>query len=276
MDIQDGLTFDRVAGILTEECRWIFAKTMPQWPHEYTLRKEWPSEDVPFEAVVQFIRDYGYRERFKPTGSVFTRLNVNGKKYWTMGAPLPTTILINRADLERQEPYDAIADIYDALWNTEAAHEEDRRIVQRLNYAGGSVLDIGCGTGLLLDHIRPERYVGIDPSRKMLTHLRQKFPDAETVATKFESFFTREKFDLIVGLFGAASYIEPSALIRLPVMLAPGGRFFLMFYAPGYEPETYRMSGVMVPHYPFQIDGFSGPVSNFDHFGNFLIVEGGA
>ena len=52
--------------------------------------------DVPFEDVVQFIRDHGYREVFEPTGKEMTYLDIGGWKYWTMGAPLPETILINR------------------------------------------------------------------------------------------------------------------------------------------------------------------------------------
>src|SRR5687768_14064837 len=35
---------------------WKFAKTMPQNPHEYTLRKASPEREAEFEAVVMFIR----------------------------------------------------------------------------------------------------------------------------------------------------------------------------------------------------------------------------
>lgn len=76
--------------------RWIFAKTMPESPHFYTLRREW-ERDEDFLEVVQAIRRYGYLEVYK--GLRYTMLNVNGWKYWTMGAPLPQTILINRKAL---------------------------------------------------------------------------------------------------------------------------------------------------------------------------------
>jgi integrase len=74
--------------------RWVFAKTMPQHPHEYTLRKHARSDEE-FEAVVSFIRAEGYTERH--SGRTYTYLNVDDWKYWTMGAPLPVTIIINRA-----------------------------------------------------------------------------------------------------------------------------------------------------------------------------------
>ena len=76
-----------------ERSHWTFAKTMPQWPHEYTLRKD--ADEQEFLFFVTLIREHGYTEEFGK--AVYIRLNVNGWKYWTMGRPLPETILINRA-----------------------------------------------------------------------------------------------------------------------------------------------------------------------------------
>ena len=47
---------------------------------------------------------------------------------------------------------------------------------------GCKVLDLGCGTGLLLEllALQPEDYIGIDPSEKMLEELQRKFPEHET------------------------------------------------------------------------------------------------
>jgi len=71
-----------------------FAKTMPQNPHEYTLRKNWLSGKQ-FEEVVQYIRDNGVKENFG--GRNYIYFYYAGYKYWSMGAPLSQTILINRA-----------------------------------------------------------------------------------------------------------------------------------------------------------------------------------
>ena len=89
---------------------WIFAKTMPQQPHEYTLRAESPDEKL-FERVVLYIRQFGYKAKYG--SATYTYLEIDGWKYWTMGAPLgPTgeydpkihTILINRAKLRNYSP----------------------------------------------------------------------------------------------------------------------------------------------------------------------------
>jgi hypothetical protein len=71
-----------------ESKNWIFAKTMPQNPHWYTLKKQWSNNDD-FDGVVKFIRANGYKEKFK--NSWYTLLNLNGYKYWTMGAPIDQT-----------------------------------------------------------------------------------------------------------------------------------------------------------------------------------------
>lgn len=82
-----------------------FAKTMPQNPHEYTLRQTWEN-DEDFQRCVLLIRAHGYREKFGNTWYVLMR--VGDYKYWTMGCPLfarglpwqetkgSVTILINR------------------------------------------------------------------------------------------------------------------------------------------------------------------------------------
>jgi hypothetical protein len=79
---------------------WRFASTMPETPHEYTLRRQ--HDPVVFEAAVRFIRERGYQARWgRATRTYF---NLDGKKYWTMGAPVEQTVVLNRAALDRVEP----------------------------------------------------------------------------------------------------------------------------------------------------------------------------
>jgi hypothetical protein len=83
---------DRVARLLLVQ-QWIFAKTMPDNPHWYTLRKNW-QRDADFAWTVETIRRYGYEEIYE--GRPYTVLDIDDMKYWTMGAPVEETILINR------------------------------------------------------------------------------------------------------------------------------------------------------------------------------------
>jgi hypothetical protein len=75
---------------------WRYAKNMPQWPHEYTVRRyEDPEEDQTlFEAAVAFIRSHGDSRKFEPTGKIAVYFDIDGRQYWTMGAPIEKTIII--------------------------------------------------------------------------------------------------------------------------------------------------------------------------------------
>ena len=71
---------------------WTYAKTMPEWPHEYIVRYQVDKEL--FLEMVNHIRDYGYLGIFYD--KTLTYFNEAGKVYWTMGEPLEKTIVINR------------------------------------------------------------------------------------------------------------------------------------------------------------------------------------
>ena len=72
-----------------------YAKSMPRFPHHYTLRETWHNDPL-FDAVVQFIRDHGVRRKFYSREYIY--YDFDGHTYWTMGDPVPETILINRAE----------------------------------------------------------------------------------------------------------------------------------------------------------------------------------
>lgn len=90
---------DRVARDLAA-AHWIFAETMPENPHEYTLRREWAS-DAGFVRAVRFIRAHGYQNLFQ--GRWYTQLDLGEHTYWTLGAPVEETILINRKPIPTPE-----------------------------------------------------------------------------------------------------------------------------------------------------------------------------
>jgi hypothetical protein len=73
---------------------WRFAKSMPQIPHAYVVREKC-RDDEEFCKAVLFIRQWGQpRKFFRKT---FLYLDVGAYSYWTMGAPVFETTIINRA-----------------------------------------------------------------------------------------------------------------------------------------------------------------------------------
>mgnify|MGYP006910661458 CR=1 FL=1 len=65
---------------------------MPQWPHEYIVRDQ-VDQDL-FVQFVKHIRQHGYHGYFYKRE--ITYYDHDGMTYWTMGAPIEETIIINR------------------------------------------------------------------------------------------------------------------------------------------------------------------------------------
>jgi hypothetical protein len=73
-----------------------FAKTMPDNPHYYAVRKNWMG-NLPFDDFALLIRKYGYNEKFK--GWTYRKWDFGNYSYWSMGAPLALTVIINRKQI---------------------------------------------------------------------------------------------------------------------------------------------------------------------------------
>jgi hypothetical protein len=86
------------------EVRWQFAKTMPQWPHEYTVRDWRPELNDTFEAFARFTRSDGVVKPWpadSPTPRYHHRyLEIDGWDYWIMDGTIEATGVINRARLD--------------------------------------------------------------------------------------------------------------------------------------------------------------------------------
>ena len=71
---------------------WTFAKTMPQWPHEYLVRND--VDEQSFISLVEHIRAHGAPGSFYKRELTF--YHFEGWVYWTMGNPVEETTIINR------------------------------------------------------------------------------------------------------------------------------------------------------------------------------------
>jgi len=167
------------------------------------------------------------------------------------------------------EYFDRVAQEYDDLYLDHISQAENQIVAELINANCehcNSVLDLGCGTGLMFDLARENapdlgRYVGLDISAGMLEVFRNKILTSElnTVdlaslvlkplkpelyqgdINDFEQFLEpNAKFDVCLSTFGSFSYVHdlPAAIKKISQRLTTSGFALLMFYSKQALSET--------------------------------------
>ena len=112
---------------------------------------------------------------------------------------------------------------------------------------GGSVLDLGCGTGAPISQVLVDcglSVYGVDASARMLAAFRARFPAAPAECSTVEAspFFNRT-FDAVVAwglLFLLAPAAQALVIGKVANALNPGGQF--LFTSP---PQPFEWSDAM-------------------------------
>lgn len=133
----------------------------------------------------------------------------------------------------RQAAFDGVYESgrWDALDRKASA---DLLAAVRTHARGGSILDLGCGTGLLASSLPAgsfRRYLGVDVSTEALARAQEKASDCVAFALgDIEKFDQEDKYDLIV-FQESLMYVNPLSrrhiLQKYASWLAPEGRFLV-------------------------------------------------
>ena len=155
--------------------------------------------------------------------------------------------------------FDSESRTYDYWKNKNWYYYETLRSIARSHVVrGSSVLDVGCGTGAMLEAVSPARGLGIDISPGMVAIARQR--NANRPEYRFETaditrFSTAEKFDTIL-FFDVIEHVVDTraALSGLRDALAESGSIVLSMANPLWEPilmlgEKLGMKMPEGPHY---------------------------
>ncbi|MCR4336946.1 MAG: glycosyltransferase [Candidatus Omnitrophica bacterium] len=110
----------------------------------------------------------------------------------------------------------------------ELLHKEYRYFVPK----GKKVLEVGCGTGELLNVLEPSIGVGIDLSHKMAAAAHEKFPHLQFFAGEVKDLLLPEKFDYVIlsGLLGEVQDIQ-QLLLDLKRFCHPQTRIIIEYYS---------------------------------------------
>jgi 2-polyprenyl-3-methyl-5-hydroxy-6-metoxy-1,4-benzoquinol methylase len=107
--------------------------------------------------------------------------------------------------------------------------------------AGGSVLDVGCGDGILRTHLHEpfSKYVGVDFPQAIDRAAARGDARTSFVASDMRAFTTADRFDVIV-FNESLYYVEDAiaALDRYSRFLAPGGVFLVSMHR---KPKSERI-----------------------------------
>lgn len=141
---------------------------------------------------------------------------------------------------------------------------------------GLSILELGCGTGDLLNALRPKRGVGIDFSSEMVRIARERHPNLEFRTADMEKIEGwEETFDVLImsDVVGHLMDIEET-FRRLHVFCRPDTRIIISYYNFFWEPvlKMGEMLGLKMPqHYQNWLS--SNDICNLLSLAHFQVVK---
>ena len=131
-------------------------------------------------------------------------------------------------------------EFYENFWGSVWFPQKHKRLVAiiNLNSSKINVLDIGCGTGRLLERLKRKfpliKIHAIDISKAMVTVVKRKFKRVDARVGSAEDLpWKKNNFDVITNSISFHHYKNPNkALSEAYRVLKPRGKFFLMDINP--------------------------------------------
>jgi len=142
--------------------------------------------------------------------------------------------------------YDTFAQHYDAVIGDRApVGRYLMALIRRAAPGAKTVLELGCGSGTMLEHLTARyRTTGVDSSRRMLALAKRKAPRAKVLYGDMRSLALGERFDVVVCPFDTMNHLATrrdwSAAFRVArAHLNPGG-IFIFDVNTEHKLERYR------------------------------------
>lgn len=176
------------------------------------------------------------------------------------------------------ETMDRLAEKRDKYIRRNRYYYKDMIRFMRFNIPEGSrVLEIGCGTGYLLNALNPSRGVGIDISPKMIQTAQANYPHLEFLLMDAENLQFHQPFDFII-LSDSLGHMEDlqKVLEELHKVMLPSTRLVITYHNFLWQPmlklaELFRLK---MPQ--MRLNWLNkGDISNLLYLGGFEIIKQG-
>lgn len=145
--------------------------------------------------------------------------------------------------------YARIARNYDRRWSTYVEATTRETMVRLSLPPTGQLLDVGCGTGVLLERLAASQpgiaLSGVDPVPEMLSIARRRLPPSVELRSAWaeELPFQSETFDVVVSCNVLHYLTDPhEALREMARVVRPGGRVVVTDWCDDYL--TCRICGL--------------------------------
>jgi SAM-dependent methyltransferase len=152
-----------------------------------------------------------------------------------------------------ESAYARSAAFYDLIYGGKPYDEEAEwvhgRIQAHLRSGGNALLDVGCGSGNHLAHLRRHyRCDGVDLDAGLLAIAGERYPDSAFSQGDMADFDLARRYDALVCLFSAIGYVKTAerlgqAMRTFARHLAPGG---VAVVEPWLTPDVFSVGHVRV------------------------------
>jgi ubiquinone/menaquinone biosynthesis C-methylase UbiE len=176
-----------------------------------------------------------------------------------------------------KDPYRNIAGIYDRLFETVNKGLRLAGIRMYRPLKGMNILDVGCGTGSLLELYR--RYdcnlYGIDRSPSMLEVARRRLGDSIRLdlGDATDMPYEEHQFDLIISMLSLHEMAQPTrsgVISEMKRVLKHDGRILLIDFHPGpYQPLQGWISKLVIFFAELAAGG-----EHYKHYRQFMAARG--
>jgi ubiquinone/menaquinone biosynthesis C-methylase UbiE len=143
-----------------------------------------------------------------------------------------------------EKHFDELADSYDQIKKEKNGfyYQSLIRAVAAVVPPGKRILDIGTGTGEILNALAPAEGSGVDLSSAMIQKAREKFPQLHFFSGSYESLDLGAGFDFILLLDVIEHLQSPEKLFgNLKKFCGPGTRIVLTMANPAWEPLLHLL-----------------------------------